>query len=783
MATVAEVLLWQDCILRVENNATATALANSGLSDTEILNILLEDAENSTQPGLLVYSLIFGETQSEALLDQHAVFMEAQFNSYVALGVQNPELGPYEAMGRSLSQTAEFLALTAGQSVPEVITDWYIIASNGAFPGDAQINHFVAQYNFFVNIFTAIGIPLVSAQQQALGAVVGQIIGVFAIQEGSSLDARAEAFLLSCITGEAGFGEPLPGVEVGQLFLLQEGGGEIILGTPGDDTFRGQGYEIDASDTIYGEEGFDTADLFIYSDIVFSINSTDVERFILHDAYGDTNEDYYFDFENVEGMEELYFEDFDNDQYVSAYSIQNNVLLGFEDFAELNQGGEAYIYFENDVLGSDATLELVMNEAYVDILNVYTYGADAFTTLDVTAIGGQAREHFGEYSDCDDHFNYFDLDIKVNGNDSPDDQTLNTIIVGGAGYVYMDEVHDEFEDVTLVDGTANTGGFGIDLADNDQDVEVLGGDGNDYVAFDSGWDGNDYVDLGDGNDTIEVDVDEAIGNLDPTNVQNVEVLRLSGYLDAESTLNNLAGFNTVVLQDYATTNYDLQLNGFDDIVIQKDQDDLYIDGTIVTTFTFDSCYNDYDFYVDTLTFYDGYDITLNLTDDDVYIDNLDLGDGTDADAYFLTITGGTNAELFILDIYNHEFLQIIDLSGFSGDFSTDEEWKNDVDFLIGNLDDGSYIYLENSTGEVNELVFGPALTDEIGVGAFQAGVGGDVLDFFNLGATSTLDLDINQVGPNTVITVAGQSGSVRLNGVTATDLDGAFNFDFNGIIG
>jgi hypothetical protein len=786
MATVAEVLHWQDCILRVENNATATALANSGLSDTEILNILLEDAENSTQPGLLVYSLIFGETQSEALLDQHAVFMEAQFNSYVALGVQNPELGPYEAMGRSLSQTAEFLALTAGQSAPEVITDWYVIASNGTFPGDAQINHFVAQYNYFVGIFTAVGIPLVSAQQQALGAVVGQIIGVFAIQEGSSLDARAEAFLLGCIDGTSVFGAPLPGVEVGQLFLFQEGGGEIILGTPGDDTFRGQGYEIDASDTIYGYEGFDTADLFIDDFTVYSINSFGVERFVLHDAYGIPNNDYYFDFENVEGMLELYFEDFDEEQDVTAYSIQNNVVLGFEDFAELNQGGDVDIYFENDALGgSDATLYLVMNEAYLDNLNIHTYGGDAITTLDVTAINGQARDHFGEYSDCDDKFNYFDLDIEVNGNDSPDDQTLRSIYVHGDGYVWMEDVDDEFEDVTLVDGRDNTGGFGIDLGNNDVNVTVYGGDGNDYVDFDTDWDTSDYFDGGDGNDTLEVDADDAIGTLNATTVQNVEVLRLDGELSQESTLFNVAGFTTVVLQNYTTNNYDLQLNGFDDIVIQEDQNDLYIDGTSVTTFTFDSCYNDYNFYIDNLTFYDGYDITLNLTDDDAYIDTLDLGDGTDPDTYFLTITGGTNSYLTIDNIENEEFLQIIDLSAFSGYFTTYEDWENDVDFYVGNLDDDSLIYLENSVGEVNELVFGPALTGDILVQYFDPGAGGDVLDFGDLGATSTTDLTLTDIGAgtDTLVEVAGQSGSVLLIGVNIADLDGAFNFDFDGVIG
>src|SRR5262245_47114006 len=139
MATVAQVLDWQDDILRARNTATATALANSGLTNAEILNSLLEDAHNSTQPALLVWSIIFGATPSEVELDEQAVNAEAQFNSYVNLGVKNPELGPYEAMGRSLSQTPEFLAQVAGQSVPEVITGFYVRTSNGTVPGSAQI--------------------------------------------------------------------------------------------------------------------------------------------------------------------------------------------------------------------------------------------------------------------------------------------------------------------------------------------------------------------------------------------------------------------------------------------------------------------------------------------------------------------------------------------------------------------------------------------------------------------------------------------------------------------
>jgi hypothetical protein len=126
MATVAEVLLWQDAILRTQNNATATTLANSGLSDAQIKSILLEDAENSTQPALLVFALMMGGTQTAVGLDANAAFAQLQFNAYAQAGVLNPELGPCEAMGRTLSQETAFLNQVTGDSPAEVIHDFYL---------------------------------------------------------------------------------------------------------------------------------------------------------------------------------------------------------------------------------------------------------------------------------------------------------------------------------------------------------------------------------------------------------------------------------------------------------------------------------------------------------------------------------------------------------------------------------------------------------------------------------------------------------------------------------
>jgi hypothetical protein len=125
MATVAEVLLWQDAILRTKNNATATTLANSGLSDAQIKSILLEDAKNSTQPALLVFALMMGGTQTAVGLDANAAFAQLQFNAYAQAGVLK-ELGPCEAMGRTLSQETAFLNQVTGDSPAEVIHDFYL---------------------------------------------------------------------------------------------------------------------------------------------------------------------------------------------------------------------------------------------------------------------------------------------------------------------------------------------------------------------------------------------------------------------------------------------------------------------------------------------------------------------------------------------------------------------------------------------------------------------------------------------------------------------------------
>ena len=125
-------------------------------------------------------------------------------------------------------------------------------------------------------------------------------------------------------------------LDLGTLFLLTDDAGEILQGTAGDDTFRGDTDEIDASDTLYGDEGYDTADLRIlgsgYTAGEYSLIADSVELFILGPAGNVFGGNYYFSFEDVTGMAALRVEDFNNGQDIYLVDLQNNVRFDFEDF-------------------------------------------------------------------------------------------------------------------------------------------------------------------------------------------------------------------------------------------------------------------------------------------------------------------------------------------------------------------------------------------------------------------------------------------------------------------
>ena len=69
---------------------------------------LVTQAAHSTVPALIFPQFIEGATPISQRLDSLAAFAATQQAYYTAMGVSNPDLGPYEALGLGFSDTSQF---------------------------------------------------------------------------------------------------------------------------------------------------------------------------------------------------------------------------------------------------------------------------------------------------------------------------------------------------------------------------------------------------------------------------------------------------------------------------------------------------------------------------------------------------------------------------------------------------------------------------------------------------------------------------------------------------
>jgi hypothetical protein len=160
---------------------------------------------------LVVANFINGATPATAAkLAALTAFADAQYNAYAAARVLNPALGPFEALGRGLSETTEFTTKYGAQTEGAFITSVY----KSVFGTDAtasQQKHFQTQIDYFEAIYESVNISSEKADLFAKGAVLGQMLGI-ATLEGPSAEpflAEANAFLVDAADGTVAFGRPL----------------------------------------------------------------------------------------------------------------------------------------------------------------------------------------------------------------------------------------------------------------------------------------------------------------------------------------------------------------------------------------------------------------------------------------------------------------------------------------------------------------------------------------------------------------------------------------------
>jgi autotransporter passenger strand-loop-strand repeat protein len=132
--------------------------------------------------GTIVYTAEFGTAPSASELTILNQFTQAQFAYGQQIGVTDPTVYAYEALGMALASTATHFQNTFGPTVDgdvQFLVDAY--ASVFGQPGSgAQIQQFSDQLNFLEGLYTAAGVfgSASNIDLLARGAVYGQMLGV-----------------------------------------------------------------------------------------------------------------------------------------------------------------------------------------------------------------------------------------------------------------------------------------------------------------------------------------------------------------------------------------------------------------------------------------------------------------------------------------------------------------------------------------------------------------------------------------------------------------------------
>lgn len=197
----------------VEINADAARI-DKGLGQSVFVSELVDKAQHSTAPAVVVAAFIEGVTPLSARLDGLATFASGQYDAYLKAGVLDARLGPYEALGLGFSSTAPFQSAYGAGTDGAYVAAAYSSAF-GRAASEVQLAHFVAQDSYFETLYLTAGVAAADAALRARGAVVGQILGVAAQEPGNAYIAAANAFLVDASDGTVTYGAKLIGMPAG----------------------------------------------------------------------------------------------------------------------------------------------------------------------------------------------------------------------------------------------------------------------------------------------------------------------------------------------------------------------------------------------------------------------------------------------------------------------------------------------------------------------------------------------------------------------------------------
>jgi hypothetical protein len=183
---------------------------NGSISFAQYVDGLIQEGQKTSVPALIVANALGGSVPTKEHLAELMAFASDQLQSYRAMGVATPELGPYEALGRGFAATDAFRSEYGGLTQSDFVKGSYREAF-GRDPSAVQQQHFEAQASYFKGLYQAAGIAEAQSVLLARGAVFGQMLG-HAVRDEPNLhayDEAANAFLRQAIDNQAGYGQPL----------------------------------------------------------------------------------------------------------------------------------------------------------------------------------------------------------------------------------------------------------------------------------------------------------------------------------------------------------------------------------------------------------------------------------------------------------------------------------------------------------------------------------------------------------------------------------------------
>jgi S-layer protein len=554
-------------------------------------------------------------------------------------------------------------------------------------------------------------------------------------------------------------------------------GDDTITGLVLQDNAGDDAQTLDAEDEIDGGDGDDILTVTLLGDAGSPMISN-VETIIVRS----TNAAADLDLANASGVETITVRD--SATVMPITGIQNNVVIGLD-----NTSANVTLTFADDALDSDEAEISINADGFEAQIELVTSGGDVVTSYVIDASGDDSELELHDV-----------------------DQDATSLTVTGDAAIELTEDSTEFALLETIDFSGNSGGVTIDLDTNDVDFTLTGssgdddvtvgsdgadgrtvdlGAGDDTIAFGAGdINADDAIDGGAGDNTVEIDVDDA-DEIDDR-FTNFTAVTLTAASAANAALDLTdTGITTVTLAsaiDLHTGADELSIDNYDGaltiVIADADLGGANADLTIASVGTTDAVSISFEAGAATtisdidLTDIETVSLSTDSAADDVTMTAATVLDGVET----ITISGAGNLALTSTTV---DALTTVDASDMSGDFdfSVTDADINALTITLGDFATGSSITLDAGEDEADVIVLTDVITDDtdLAIAEFSADAtaDGDTIDLSAFDLASS-DLTITDGGVNTVVsfeTADGFAVDITLTAVTGVAASDILNFN------